>query len=355
MAWQDRPYYRDRSDTGSFNPLTWLWSGSVPLGTWFRIRVRMHATMVIYILLTVLFAETRNGLGAANAVTAMTILFFSVLLHEFGHCFGAKMMGGDAQEILMWPLGGLAFTEPPRRWWPSFVTTAMGPLVNVAICLITGIAIAVLNKSLSAVPWFPLGGDGLRSYVPEHAAITYYLWWIFLVNWGLLMFNLLLIFYPFDGGRMVQELLWWRFGYYKSMMFATVFGMVGASVVFLFGLATFTLMLMLIAGFGFYTCFQQRQMIRAAGPYGLEEDEGIDYSAAYDTGMPKRKRVSKWKTNRAAKRAAADREEQQRIDAILAKVSAKGMNSLTWLEKRALKKATEHQRAADVATKRRGL
>jgi Zn-dependent protease len=354
MAWQDRPYYRERGSTGwSSNPLMWLWNGSVPLGTWFGIRVRMHATMVIYILLTVLLAETRGGLGATNAVTAMTILFFSVLLHEFGHCFGARMMGGDAHEILMWPLGGLATTDPPRRWWPSFVTTAMGPLVNVAICLVTGIAIAILNRSAGAIPWFPLR-NGLRTYVP-HDWTTYYLWWIFLVNYALLAFNLLLVFYPFDGGRLVQELLWWRFGYYKSMRFATVFGMVGAAVVFLFGLATFSLMLMLIAGFGFFTCYQQRQMLLEAGPYGLEEDEGIDYSAAYDSGMPKPKRTSKWSAKRAARKIVAEKAEREHIDAILAKVSAHGMNSLTWLEKRALKKATEHQRQHELAMKRRGF
>jgi hypothetical protein len=87
----------------------------------------------------------------------------------------------------------------------------------------------------------------------------------------------------------------------------------------------------------------------------LEEDEGIDYSAAYDTGMPKRKRTSKWAAKRAAKRIAAERDEKAHIDAILAKVSAKGMNSLTWLEKRALKKATEHQRRHEMAMKRRGF
>ena len=37
-------------------------------------------------------------------------------------------------------------------------------------------------------------------------------------------------------------------------------------------------------------------------------------------------------------------EERERIDRILAKVSAHGMHSLTWFERRALKKATEHQR-----------
>ena len=48
------------------------------------------------------------------------------------------------------------------------------------------------------------------------------------------------------------------------------------------------------------------------------------------------------------KLAAADRQEQRRIDQILAKVSAQGMNSLTWSERRELKKATEHQRRRDL-------
>jgi hypothetical protein len=40
--------------------------------------------------------------------------------------------------------------------------------------------------------------------------------------------------------------------------------------------------------------------------------------------------------------------ERDRIDAILAKVSAQGMHSLTWGEKRALRKATERQRKRDL-------
>jgi hypothetical protein len=41
--------------------------------------------------------------------------------------------------------------------------------------------------------------------------------------------------------------------------------------------------------------------------------------------------------------------ERARIDQILAKVSAEGMHSLTWFERRALKKATQHQRQRDLA------
>ena len=46
----------------------------------------------------------------------------------------------------------------------------------------------------------------------------------------------------------------------------------------------------------------------------------------------------------AAKRAAKARREQEKIDAILEKVSARGMHSLTWWEKRTLRKGTETRR-----------
>ena len=87
----------------------------------------------------------------------MAILFVSVLLHEFGHCFGARIMGGRGEEILMWPLGGLAFADPPRRPWPQLVTTVGGPLVNVVICLVTGVgACSSLSRSAGVDPVVPV-------------------------------------------------------------------------------------------------------------------------------------------------------------------------------------------------------
>jgi len=259
-------------------------------------------------------------------------------------------MGGRGEEILMWPLGGLAYADPPRRPWPSLVTTICGPLVNVIICVITGIAIVILSRSVGAVPWFPLGGkmnDFLRQAMAtsQYPTVSFYLFWIFLVNYGLTMFNLCLVFYPFDGGRIVQELLWFKYGYYKSMMFATAVGMVGACVAAAFGLVWLSLMLILIAGFGFYTCWQQRTMLKQAGPEEFEAE--TLYAAAYEPLTPKRKEPSRWAVRRAAKKQKQEREEQENIDAILAKVSASGMNSLSWSEKRTLQRATERQRKAD--------
>jgi hypothetical protein len=60
-----------------------------------------------------------------------------------------------------------------------------------------------------------------------------------------------------------------------------------------------------------------------------------------------------WERRQARREVESEREEQLTIDQILAKVHDKGMNSLSWSERRALKRATERQRQADLARARR--
>src|SRR5207248_1746333 len=100
MGYQDRPYYRDRSYEGGLG--AWLLSGRVPLFTAFGIRVQAHSSMIIYSLAVLLFGLGR-GFYWQDRVENVTVLFAIVLLHEFGHCFAARWVGGEADEILMTP------------------------------------------------------------------------------------------------------------------------------------------------------------------------------------------------------------------------------------------------------------
>ena len=42
-------------------------------------------------------------------------LFSIVLLHEFGHALACRQVGGKADQIVLWPLGGVAYVAPPPR------------------------------------------------------------------------------------------------------------------------------------------------------------------------------------------------------------------------------------------------
>ena len=354
MAWQDRHYSRDQG--APFNPILWLFTGSVPLFTAFGIRVRMHASMLVLAALSLLFSPTRSGIGLANTVTGWVILFGIILIHEFGHCFAARWVGGDASEILMWPLGGLAFADAPNRAWPQFATVAGGPMVNVLICALTALLEIAINWHHPHLQWNPLPGS--RSAIPVAFTVDYYLWWIFTISWALLLFNLIPAM-PLDGGRMLQTLLWFKLGFYRSMLIATVVGMCASVLMALYGLTGINswwgVLMIAIAINCFLYCYQMRAQVKAAGPWEFQEEQGPDYSASLwnDHDKPRRSRkLSRRAVRRLRKQQQAEEAEQARIDAILAKVSAHGMHSLTWSEKRALRKATERQRRRELELSR---
>ena len=42
-------------------------------------------------------------------------LFAIVLTHEFGHQLACRSVGGQTHNIVLWPLGGVAYVSPPQR------------------------------------------------------------------------------------------------------------------------------------------------------------------------------------------------------------------------------------------------
>src|SRR5208282_3140551 len=142
-------------------------------------------------------------------------LFGIVLLHEFGHALACRQVGGTADRILLWPLGGVAYVNPPPRPGATLWSLAAGPLVNVALLLPLGaLGGRYLLEELQGLP-------GPQSDIA--ALITA----VLSINIGLLIFNILPI-YPLDGGQILRSLLWFVMGRARSLAVATVLGLVGA-------------------------------------------------------------------------------------------------------------------------------
>src|SRR5271166_5937207 len=74
-------------------------------------------------------------------------LFLIVLLHEFGHALACRQVGGRANRIVLWPLGGVAFVDPPPRPGATLWSIAAGPLVNVALVPILWLAVTVSRSA----------------------------------------------------------------------------------------------------------------------------------------------------------------------------------------------------------------
>jgi len=318
----------------------WLLNGSIPLFVFRGIRVQLHVSFVIYAVCVLVFGIW-PGVPWQATVESMLILFGIVLLHEFGHCFTARWVGGEADEIMMTPLGGLAFATPPRRPLPTFLTVAGGPAVNVLICLVTGTLLwAMLH-------WARISLHAALFVFHSWLNPYFHLSWIYAMSMLLLLFNLLPIF-PLDGGQMLQSILWPKFGYYKSMLFACNTGIVGAVVMGMVSIATGEVLMVILWASLLMYCIQMRAQLKAAGPYEFEDYSASLSYASENAPRRRRRKMGRWKVNRLRRQAKLEEQEQERIDSILAKVSAQGMQSLTWLEKRTLKRATERQRRRDL-------
>lgn len=145
-------------------------------------------------------------------------LFAIVLLHEFGHALACRQTGGEADRIVLWPLGGIAFVNPPPRPGAVLWSIAAGPLVNVALIPIFGVLVFFARHGADLPP------DLLHLF----EAIRF-------VNYLLLIFNLLPI-YPLDGGQIFRALLWFPLGQIRSLKIASFVGLVGGVGLALFAL-----------------------------------------------------------------------------------------------------------------------
>src|ERR1043166_7602005 len=70
-------------------------------------------------------------------------LFLIVLLHEFGHALACRQVGGQANLIVLWPLGGVAYVSPPQRPGATLWSIAAGPLVNVALAPVLTVVVVL--------------------------------------------------------------------------------------------------------------------------------------------------------------------------------------------------------------------
>src|ERR1041384_2554868 len=136
----------------------------------------------------------------AAAAHYLALLWLFVVLHEFGHCFAARSVGGQADQILLWPLGGLAMVDHPRRPWPEFVTVAGGPLVNVVLFLVAGVLLAFGAFGAPYVPWNPFH---VWEFYSSWPAPLSWLALTFKLNLILFLFNMWPM-YPMDMGRILH-------------------------------------------------------------------------------------------------------------------------------------------------------
>lgn len=171
---------------------------SIRLGTIRGIPVGIHYSwFIVFVGFTALlalgqypnsFPDWTTAEYWSVAVASVLLLFFSVLLHEFGHAIVAQRLGISVVSITLFIFGGVAaISKEAETPGDEFKIAIAGPIVSVLTGLAFGAVLVVLgdvNEQLSA----------LVAYIA-------------IINIVLAIFNMIPGF-PLDGGRVLRGIIW---------------------------------------------------------------------------------------------------------------------------------------------------
>lgn len=356
MGWDNRRYDEiDRS--GGLGGRVRAWFGrvfgpgasfldwSITLYRAWGIRVRLHLFFILMVVSELLTAG--RGVGVLETAVGMVTLFGLVLLHEYGHCLACRRVGGEADDIVLWPLGGLASCRPPHDWRADLITTLGGPGVNAVLAPVFGGVLVALGQGGGAVVFNPFDPAPAISQLGladgSRPAWLVAVWMAHYTNLLLLAFNMLVPMYPMDGARTVQALLWRSIGYARSMQITVTLGLATAVVLGVASMVTGESRLLGLALFGGITCWMERQRLAQLGAEPA-------WASTVDAGPPPGQAAARRAAERAekdrARRAEAAAKDQAELDRILAKIARDGMGALSAREKKWLQRESERRRGA---------
>ncbi|MBT5017705.1 MAG: hypothetical protein HON04_03070 [Planctomicrobium sp.] len=311
------------------------------LGRFFGVTVRVSLWFFVLIIFLCLRLPIVIGLWAS------ALLFVSILIHEFAHVFGARRTGGDGDEILMWPFGGLAFVSPANNFRSEFWTTACGPLANLLLCIVSLPAVLsadVFWESLRPIMLPPL--EFSLSNLPGSINSVFVL--LFALNFKLFVFNLLPI-HPLDGGQItfsIAKLRWDRNTARIGTLYASMIVCIFLAIIGTFTKSTDAVFI----GFALFMFGLQAHMqavfAQQFGDLGFEYGPGEDdeYGLFREEPEPQLSMMERWKLRRDEKRrdkeAQTQVETKQRVDELLEKINVNGFDSLTDAEKKFLQQAS---------------
>ncbi|CAB9519316.1 Peptidase family M50 [Seminavis robusta] len=215
----------------------WYKQGAIPLGSCIGgISIYLHwsffALLGIMLISTLLSNASDGNYWLLIILLYGPILLVTIILHEFGHAFMTKALGGQVGDMVLWPLGGFVICGPTETVAGDFYVAIAGPLTHIPQCLVWfGIFAAVEGGN------FENFGRFYDSDMDFGAALTSQ---AFYLNVVLFIFNLFVPAYPLDGGRcLAAGLVLCGLSVLNAAMATAIIGMVIAMAFAVWGIFDF--------------------------------------------------------------------------------------------------------------------
>eukprot|EP01083_Nonionella_stella_P072141 194298_1 len=262
----------------------------------FGIEIHIHALLPLFLIVTLfmwlpMMSQDSQNIGwyILLAFLFNVSLWETVLIHELGHCLAGYLIGGHTDKVLLWPLGGLAFTQPPsvlnnaigdtQRRKHQIIIALGGPLTHIPHLILY--AVLLLSYCSTATPYFPStcpyglldGRDPFKAWIfwkqtiitncdGEGGLCFWYnfLMLSFMMNFWLFIVNLFVPAFPLDGSRVFINCLLNKYNEEKSAkVYCWISGFI-AAVSIVVGVTLFRSNTVLLF-VGVWAAFQVYQMV----------------------------------------------------------------------------------------------
>lgn len=223
--------------------MTWSFRIARIAGT----EVRIHFTFLLLLAwIGLLYGSASGAKAGLLGVLFVCLIFFCVLLHEFGHVAAALRYGITTPRITLLPFGGVAsLSRIPKQPGHELVVALAGPAVNVVIAA----ALLIVRQGMPS--WTgsgpPEGFEGILDGL---------IW----VNLVLVVFNLIPAF-PMDGGRAFRALLGFFLSREKATAIAASLGQTLAVAGGIYALFAAQPVLLLVAIFVFFAAGSEASLV----------------------------------------------------------------------------------------------
>ena len=327
------------------------------MGRWWGVAVYLHVFFLFSALLAIAFTLPETDLLGVSLMM-VGVLLLSVTLHEVAHALAALRVGGKVDAIVLGPVGGLMSPRVPDEPETHVFVALAGPTVHLAIAVGAAIVLAIagdrqllgLLNPLATPP--DLVEPGSRWLVA--AKLT--LW----LNWILMLLNLLPA-YPFDGGPVLRAILWPALGRRSARIVTARVAMVLAGLICIAGLVTVgsnlpthVPMWIPLITLGLFLFFSARQDLSAVDSqdrddklagYQLNSD-GLDLLDIMWSSDDEQEAVLVEHQQRDAQISSQgqDESEEDRVDAILARLHDSSLEALSPEDVAILQRASQRYR-----------
>lgn len=332
-----------------------LLSWNLSLGRWGGVQVRLHVFFLLFIVIALHFGSVGNDQLFWETCAVLGILLVSVLAHELGHCLAAWHVGGTAEQIMLWPLGGLTQVNVSHDPHAELITSAGGMLMNALVCFSVAPILIVKQCNFANL---------LNPLLPP-VSVEGLTWlnaceWTFWINMLLFAVNWLPAL-PMDMGRMVRALLWMQHEFRHGVVLAARIAQVTAvglwiSAWFIHQSPQYNFATLPVVIVGMLLFFGAKQETDRVYESDAEDAVfGYDFSQGYTslekTTQPRKAPpgpVKKWLEDRRARRQQrqqqVEAEEERRVDDVLARLHELGMHGLSDEDRELLKRVSARYR-----------